>query len=180
MNPANWGRLGLVLLVAMVFQVGVLDQITVLGAHPDVLVLLAAAAGLAGGAQRGAVIAFVVGLLADLVVSTPYGLSPLTFVLVGFGVGMLRSIPAGRDSLGAQAVALVAAAAIGTLAYAILGAIVGQPKMLGSQAAAAVFIVALGSILLAVPALRALEWTLAGSSQVFEAGSVPRGGSALG
>ncbi len=88
MSGANWARLALVVAAGLILQVSVLDQITVLGAHPDVMILIAAAAGMAAGPQRGAIAGFVAGLAADLVINLPYGLSALTFVLLGFGTGL--------------------------------------------------------------------------------------------
>ena len=77
-----------------------LNEIVVGGAHPDLFLLLAISAGLAAGPQRGAVMAFALGLVADLFVQTPYGLSSLCYVLVAFAIGLggRASRPGGRRS----------------------------------------------------------------------------------
>jgi len=173
----SWARLAIVVIVGVVVQVAVLDQLVVLGAHPDLMVLLAAAAGLAGGPQSGAMVGFTTGLVADLFVDTPYGLSSLTFVLVGFAVGLLRSIPAGREVGSAQVAACIVAGAAGTLLYAVLGALAGQSGMLGHGTANAVLVVTIGSIVLAPIALACLRWVFSrGRSRAGYA--VPSGGSA--
>ena len=179
MSAANWARLVLVCLVGLVVQVGVLDGITVLGAHADLMVLIAAGAGMASGPERGMIAGFVAGLFADLVVNLPFGLSPLTFVLVGFAAGLVRETVVARDIGGAQVAACIAAAAAGTILYAIIGAIAGQPGMLGVATADALVSVTLGAVILAYPALVAARWAFAGTREPTGL-MVPRGGSAAG
>ncbi len=176
MSSRSWLRFAVVLICALVFQVTVLDQIVILGAHPDVMVLIPAAAGLVAGPERGAVVGFVTGLVADLVVSLPFGLSALTFTLVGFGVGLLGMIPASRNDASARFGCCVAAAALGTALYALFAALVNQSGVLGSTAAAAVLVVTLGALVLAYPVIAILGWVLADTSA---ASYVPSGGSAL-
>jgi rod shape-determining protein MreD len=176
-TTANWARLVLVVVVGLVFQVAVLDDITVFGAHPDVMVLIAACAGMAAGPQRGAIAGFTAGLATDLVVNLPFGFSLLTFVLVGFGTGLLRTNLAARDAESTQAAACVAASAIGTLLYALLGALTGRAGMLGLVTVYAAVVVTLGAIVLSWPVLRSLGWVFAGSRARVGL-AVPRGGSA--
>lgn len=178
MTATTSARLALVLLAALVVQVSVLDQIVVLGEHADVMVLLVGAAGLVAGPQRGAITGFVTGLVADLVVSTPYGLSSLAFVLVGFGFGLFRLAPAARETRSVQVAACMASGALGTVLYAFLGALVGQPGMLGRTGLDAVVIVTLGSLVLAWPALAVVRWALGDAERASRGLAVPSGGSA--
>jgi rod shape-determining protein MreD len=174
----NWARLLLVTLVALVVQVSVLNNVTLLGAHPDVMVLLAAAAGLAESPGRGAIAGFVVGVAADLVVNMPFGLSCLTFTLLGFGTGLLRPALLARDVDGAQVFACVGAAAAGTIVYAVIGTIAGKHGLIGAATAEAVLAVTLGSVVLSYPALAVMRWVFSGTR--VELGlSVPPGGSAV-
>ena len=94
----NWSRLAAVIVFGLVIQVALLNQIVVWGAHPDLLVLFPVAAGLVQGPQRGAIVGFIAGLAADLVVQLPFGLSPLTFVLAGFAAGLLGKATAAVTS----------------------------------------------------------------------------------
>lgn len=178
MTTANWVRLVVVVIVALVIQVAVLDDVTVFGAHPDVMILVAACAGMAAGPQRGAIAGFVAGLAADLVVNLPYGMSALTFVLVGFGTGLLRANLAARDVESTQTAACAAAAAVGTLLYAFLGALTGRSGMLGLTTVYAVVVVTLGAVVLSWPVLRSLRWVFSGSRAHLGL-VVPRGGSAV-
>lgn len=74
-----------------VLQVGLMPHLQPLGVVPDILVVLAVCAGLSGGAQRGAVVAFWIGAVFDAVrPQHAMGLSALAYCLVAFGVGMAQ------------------------------------------------------------------------------------------
>lgn len=178
MTVQHWLRLAVVAVVALVVQVAVLDQIVVLAAHPDVMILLAGAAGAVCGPARGATIGFVLGLVADLVVPTPYGLSPLTFVLVGFGAGLVRSLPGDRDGRSMQVATCLLSGAAGTLCYAVLAALLGQPGMLDRQVVFSVLVVTVAAVLLAFPAVGALHWVARGADRGVAGHPIPSGGSA--
>lgn len=174
----HWARLLLVVVTAVLFQVAVLDQIVVLGAHPDVMVVLAGAAGAVCGSSRGAVIGFALGLAADLVLPTLFGLSALAFVLVAFGAGLVRSLPGDRDGRAMQVATCLLAGALGTIGYAVLGDVAGQPGMLGRQTIVTTLVVTLGAIVLALPAIGAIRWVVKGSDRVAVGRAVPSAGSA--
>jgi len=157
----TWGRLVLVALLAALIQVGVLNDIVVGGAHPDLFLLLAISAGLAAGPQRGAVMAFALGLVADLFVQTPYGLSSLCYVLVAFAVGLAAGVPAGRAPIGFQLATALLGGVGGTLLYAGVGALMGQPSVPRHELVVVVAVVTAGCVLLVSPAYRLLEWTVA-------------------
>jgi rod shape-determining protein MreD len=176
MSASSWSRLAFLLLVGLVAQVALMDQIVILGAHPDLLVCFPAAAGLVGGPDRGATVGFASGIVADLVVRLPFGLSALCFTLLGFAVGLVLSIPGGRDLHGVRIATVGAACALGTISYALLGAVVHQPGMLGSALAPAVLISTTAGLVFAAPMLVALSWALGQSSR---SGAIPSGGSAL-
>jgi rod shape-determining protein MreD len=178
MSLRSWARLALIALIAFVVQVAVLDQIVVLGAHPDVMIVLVGAAGVVGGPVAGGTVGFILGLVADLAQPTPYGLSSLTFVLVGFAVGLIRTLPGDRDGRSAQVAATVAAAAVGTIVYAVIGQLVGQSGFLGRQAADAMLVVTLGAIVLAPPGVAAMRWVLLHAERSAGSHAVPAGGSA--
>ena len=161
MTLRTWGRLGLIALVAVFVQVGILSQIVVGGAHGDVFLLLAISAGLVAGPQRGAEMAFALGLVADVFVQTPYGLSSLCYVLVAFAVGLATGAMNRRPTLGFQVAAALLGGVGGTLLFAGLGTLIGQPSVPRHQLVIIVTVVAAGCVLLANLACRLLEWAVA-------------------
>jgi len=161
MTIRMWGRLSLVAFGAVIVQVGLLNQIVVGGAHPDLFLLLAISAGIVAGPQSGAVIAFALGLLADVFVQTPFGLSSLCFVLVAFAMGMVVATLPGRPTVGFQLAAALLGGIGGTLLFAGLGTLIGQTSVPRHQLAVVAAVVAAGCVVLAPLTYRVLEWTVA-------------------
>ncbi|MGD1010915.1 MAG: rod shape-determining protein MreD [Acidimicrobiales bacterium] len=160
MTLRMWARLGLVTLVAVLVQVGVLNQIVLGGAHLDVMLLLAISAGVVAGPQNGAVMAFAVGLVADIFVQTPYGLSSFCYVLVAYAIGLAAQALPGRPTFGFQFVAALLGGVGGTLLFAGLDSLIGQPSVPWHHLLAVSLIVAAGCVLFANPVFRLFEWTV--------------------
>ena len=165
MTLRAWSRLALVVFGAVVLQVCVLDSIVLHHAHPDVMLLVAVGAGLAAGAQQGAVAAFATGLVTDLFVDTPYGISALTFVLVAFVVGMATAGPGERPTPALRFATAVLASAAGTMLFAGVGYVLGEPLILRTNIVAVVGIVTLGNAVLAIPVLAAVQWAVGAGSR---------------
>ncbi|HEY5274544.1 MAG TPA: rod shape-determining protein MreD [Acidimicrobiales bacterium] len=174
----QWIRLAAVAVLALVIQAAVLDQIVAWGAHADVLVILPVAAGLVQGPQRGAIVGFVAGVAADLVVQLPFGLSALTFVLAGFAAGLIARASAASDGGLADVVRCALLAVATEVLYVLLGAAIGQPGLLGAQTGRALGVIAVGAVLLSAPVLSIMRWCFLGARRGGWS-SVPSGGSAL-
>ena len=82
-------RGALVLVVALVAQIAIVADLQVVGAVGDLMLVVTVAAALTGGPDRGATYGFFAGLIFDLVVDSPFGLSALTYAVVGYGVGLV-------------------------------------------------------------------------------------------
>ena len=159
LTTADVARATIVIVVALVVQQTLLDAVRVDGAHPDVMLLLPVAAGYAAGPDRGAVFGFITGLVADLFLPTPFGLSALVGCLLGYGTGMAtRGLV--RSSWWLPPVVAAAATAAGLGVYAILGAVLGDPAMLKTYLAPALVVEAPTAALLAVPVLRFVSWAV--------------------
>jgi len=152
-----------VLLIVLLVHTCVLAGIHVHRVRPDAMLLVAVLAGLVAGPEKGAVTGFVAGLLADLTLPTPFGLSALVLSLVGFGVGMLQTGIL-RTSWWIPPLTALAASAIGVVGFALLGALVGQTQFLRpglSHLATIAGIVAAMNAFLAVPATPVVRWAFA-------------------
>ena len=93
MNQRRWvpARAALVVAVAVLLQISLVNDLRVAGAMGDLVLVVVVAAGITGGADRGATYGFAAGLLFDLLVDTPFGLTALTYALVGYGVGVVAT-----------------------------------------------------------------------------------------
>ncbi len=84
------GRAALLVLVAVVVQARVASSFSLLGVRPELALAVALAAGVAGGPERGAVAGFAVGLLYDVVLQTPMGLSALIYAVLAYAIGAMQ------------------------------------------------------------------------------------------
>ncbi len=175
LTTADVARSTIVIAVVLVIQHTLLDSVRVDGAHPDLMLLLPVAAGYAAGPDRGAVFGFISGLVADLFLPTPYGLSALVGCLLGFTTGTAtRGLV--RSSWWLPPVVAAAATAAGMGAYAILGAVLGDPAMLKAYLAPALVVGTPSAALFALPVLRLVAWAVpeSGPGHVAAAGGGPR------
>lgn len=147
-------------LLAVLVHTALAPNLRLFGIGFDVMLLLAVAAGIAGGPERGAAIGFVAGLLADCFLQTPFGLSALVYALVGYGVGVFQTGVL-HSSWWIPAITGAVASAIGTVGYVVLGVVVGQDHLLSTRVLRVIGVVALLHALLAPPAVKVLRWALA-------------------
>ncbi len=157
-------KLSLLLAVVLTLQHSLMADLRIGLVQPDLLLLVAVLSGLVGGSERGAVMGFLAGLLSDLFVPTPLGLSALTFSLIGFAAGGLQ---AGiiRSAWWIAPLTGFAGSVAGILLYAVLGAMMGRPHFVRLD----VFVVAVGvgamNAVLALPASWALTWGMRGGPE---------------
>jgi rod shape-determining protein MreD len=175
----TWLKAAAVVLTAMVVQDALMIQIVVLGAHPDLMIVLPVAAGILAGAEVGAVMGFFSGFAADILVPTPFGLSALIFVCVGYAVGALVFSAIGSDLRNARVFAAFVGSMAGTLFYAVVAFLIGQPVVLGSGLAATTAVVGIGAVVLAPAVFRAWMWAMSDMRRPGFGARMPRGGSAL-
>ncbi len=163
MTRGEFGRLSLVVFIFVVVQETVMLDLRIGGIHPDIMVLLPIVAGIIGGPSRGAGIGFTTGLVSDLFLPTPFGLSALVGCLVGFGVG-LATIALDRTAWWLAPVAALGGSALYEVTYGALGSVLGQPQMLHVALARIVIVVSVTNAILAIPAMRLVKWGMADAS----------------
>jgi rod shape-determining protein MreD len=156
-------RVGLVVLGFVTVQQTLMLDIRVGGVHPDVMVLLPIVAGIVGGPARGASMGFGSGLVADLFLPTPFGLSALVGTVIGFAVGV-ATLALDRSTIWLPPVAALGASALYELIYPALGSVLGQPQMLHADLLRIVVVVSVTNAILAIPALRLVTWALPAAS----------------
>lgn len=152
-------RTALLLLLFLTVQQTLILEIRIGGVHPDVMLLLPICAGIVGGPARGASIGFVTGLVSDLFLPTPFGLSALVGCLLGFGVGA-ATVALDRTAVWLPPVAALAGSALYEVVYPGLGSVLGQPQMLHVGVARIVVLVSVTNAVLALPAMRLVSWAL--------------------
>ena len=159
MTARDASRVGLTVLLFVVVQETLMLDLRIGGIHPDIMILLPIVAGIAGGPARGATMGFGAGLVADLFLPTPFGLSALVGSLVGFGVGV-ATLALDRSALWLAPLVALGASAVYEALYAVLGSVLGQPQMLHVDLFRIIVVVSVTNAVLAVPALRLVTWAL--------------------
>jgi len=102
-----------VLAIAVVLQVFVVSQVSVLGVTADLFLVLTTVVAVTRGPLEGAVFGFMAGLVADTAYLAPLGVRSLVYVIVGYLAGLAAArlafsspwgvaLLAGAASFGAQ------------------------------------------------------------------------------
>lgn len=82
--------LSAVVLTALLLQTTVFADLTLLGARPELMYLLAISFAILEGPSSGAVAGFVGGMAQDFFMNEPKGITALTLTLLGYAVGLVR------------------------------------------------------------------------------------------
>jgi rod shape-determining protein MreD len=150
-------RVAVVLAGTLVVHLTLLSRLRIDDVRPDALLLVAVMAGLIAGPERGAVTGFCAGLLADLFLQAPFGLSALAYCLVGFAVGSLQSGIL-RAAWWIPVVTAAGASVAGVVLFGVLGAMVGQPEFVSPRLPIIAALVGLMNAALAPAAVRFVGW----------------------
>jgi rod shape-determining protein MreD len=159
MTAGDAARICFVVFLFVTVQLTLMLDLRVGGIHPDIMVVLPVVAGIVGGPGRGASVGFGTGLVADLFLPTPFGLSALVGCLIGFGVGV-ATLALDRSALWLPPLAALGASALYEVMYAVLGSVLGQPQMLHVDVLRIVVVVSVVNAIVAIPALRLMTWAL--------------------
>ena len=170
-------RLALLILAVVVLQTTLFSAgLRVFGVMPDLGLVLTVAVAYLLGADRGAAFGFLTGLAVDLFLSTPLGLSALSFALVGYGIGAVKT---GIVQPSRWVMPLMGA--LGGLAGGVLfvgvGALAGRDQLLALSSVRIVLLASVYDALLACVVFPVARW--ATQAQRRDVRSVPdRGWSA--
>jgi rod shape-determining protein MreD len=154
-------RVALVIFIVLMVQQTIMLALRIDGAHPDLLWLLPITAALLDGPETGAIVGFWSGLVFDLVLPTPFGLSALVGTVLGYAVGSLTTAADPRATW-LKPVAAAAGSVGADMLFAVLGAILGQGEMVKVNFLSLILVVGVSSALLVLPVSRLMRWALAG------------------
>jgi rod shape-determining protein MreD len=157
-------RLALVVVAAVVFQTTLFSSgLRVFGVMPDLCLVLTVAVAFHQGPERGAVFGFAAGFATDLFLSTPLGLSALSFTVVGYGVGLLQSGFVRPSRWVAPFMGALGGLAGGALFVAV-GALAGQDHLLAPRSLKVIVVAAAYDALLAFVAFPVARWAIGETS----------------
>lgn len=151
-------RMPIMLLAALLLQTTVLVRMRLFGVMPDFMLLVAVAGGITAGPVRGATLGFVSGMVIDLFLPTPLGLSALVFTLVGYGVGVANTGVL-RSAWYIPVLTAGAASMAGEALFAVVGSVLGE-QMISAHLATIVVVVGVTNAVLAPVAVKLVDWSL--------------------
>lgn len=151
-------RLALLILVVVVLQTTAFSSgLRVFGVMPDLGLVLTVAVACSLGADRGAVFGFVTGLAVDLFLSTPLGLSALTFALVGYGAGIVQGGLL-RPSRWAPPIMGALAGVAGGALFVGIAAVAGREELLSLDSARVILVAGIYDAAIAFVVFPVARW----------------------
>lgn len=142
---------------AALLQYTLFSQFRIAGVSADLFLVVAIAAGIVAGSERGAVIGFVCGICLDLLIVTPFGLGAISGLAAGLVAGLLEGATIHSARWLTAAIAFISSGA-GVLAFAVAGALLGRPDLLSLRVLTVMVVVGASSALLVFPAVRVCRW----------------------
>lgn len=160
-------KLAAVCAAALIVQLTLFVELRLFGVVPELLALVAVLSGYCLDTERGPLLAFCAGLLWDVYLPTPLGVSAIVFAVVAFSVAALEEgmfHDTRRQILGLAA----AGSAACVLGYALLAALLGHGGIVDAELLRVAGIVAVLNAIIAPLLMPLMRWALAAQS--------PRGG----
>jgi len=151
-------RLALLILTVVVLQTTLFSAgLRIFGVMPDLGLVLTVAVAFYLGPDRGAAFGFLTGFAVDLFLSTPLGLSALSFALVGYGAGVVqgglvrpsRWVAPGMGALGGLA---------GGVLFVAVAAVAGQDHLLALGSVRVILVASLYDALVAFAVFPVARW----------------------
>lgn len=156
---SRWFRLVLVALVVLSFQTTLFSEIRPFGYVVQLMSVFVACTGCTNGAQTGAVVGLVGGLMYDSVLATPLGISALVFATVGTLAALVLQ-PFRDPTWWMRWLAASIAAAFGEILMPVVKSVVGFGGWLNGRALIAALVTFVGALVLSLPLLPLARWTL--------------------
>jgi cell shape-determining protein MreD len=130
--------LGVVLLA---LQRTIFVEVQPAGVILQIMMIMTAAAGVAGGSERGAMVGFVFGVMFDLAEGTPLGSTALAFTLAGVISGLLPLIAA-DPHWWLESIFTALGSAAGVAAVPVVRVFIGESEPFESQLGLVVLVMA--------------------------------------
>lgn len=121
-------RLGFVIVICVVLQTTLFTHLRIDGVAPDIGLVAVLAVAFYDGAESGAWFGFIMGLAIDLFLTTPLGLSALSYALTAYGVGVFQGGMI-RESRTIAPVLGFVGGIVGNILFVVIGGIAGRGEL---------------------------------------------------
>jgi rod shape-determining protein MreD len=147
-------------LVVLLVQVTIATEFHVLGVQPELLLLVAASAGVVAGPDRGAIFGFAAGLAYDIFLQTPLGLTALVYASVGYATGSVQ-LQLASQTRRARMCSVAVASAAGVLLWVAVGRVVDEAQVPMPTVVRVAIVAGVLNGLVGLVGTRALAWVFA-------------------
>ena len=155
----RYTRLVMVGLLFLGLQTTILNDMRPFGVCLQIMLLLAVSSGLAKGSETGAIAGFIVGLLYDMVLTTPMGLCAAVFAIVGYLSGYAHLF-VHESTWWTRIIVGSTASLVGMVLLPVAFTITGSDGVLTTHVLTVAFVVAAFNALFTVPVERVCRWAL--------------------
>lgn len=162
---ARYTRLILVGLLFLSLQTTIFNEMRPFGVSLQVMLLLASSCGLAKGSQTGAMAGFIIGLLYDMVLTTPMGLCAAVFAVVGYLAGFVHTF-VHESTWWSRMLASLGVSIIGMFMLPIAFTITGAEGVLTTDVFLIAIVVAVFNAALSLPAEWLCNWAIQDEAMV--------------
>ena len=146
-------------MILLALQKTLFIELTPFGVIVQIVMAFAAAAGAAGGPERGAVTGFTLGIMFDLAIGSPLGSSAITMGLAGSVAGWADVIRI-DTTWWLAAVFVGIGTGVGELAVPIVRRFIGEPDAFVPDLAVIVPVVAVAGAIMSVVLVPLSRWAL--------------------
>ncbi len=122
-------KCALVVGIVLILHLELFANIRFFGVMPELMLGLAITAGWHGGPSSGAIIGFASGLLVDMYIATPLGLSALTYALIAYLLGVVAELLAEDVERIVRTVISITSVSLGLVVYVLFGELIAQPNL---------------------------------------------------
>ena len=156
---SRWTRLVLVLLIIQSLQTTLFSDLRPFGVAAQIVLLFVVVAGSLYGLAIGALTGLIAGMMIDMILPTPVGLSSLTLGLAGATAGLLIYF-FNQPTWWMRLIAVAVASVLGEIYFPMAQSVVGLDGWLQLRVIKVALIVAICNVIISPLAIDVCRWTL--------------------
>ncbi len=119
-------KIFLVSILVLIVQEALFPQIRLFGSFPDIFPALVVCVAIYSGPEHGAITGFLIGLAADIFLTSPFGVSALVYTLVGYLIGRMAESIDWKNSWTAVAIICSVGTAISGVGFGTILLLLGN------------------------------------------------------
>lgn len=126
-------------------------QISIFGVHPNIMILFTALVGSLLGSKKGSIVGFFAGLAKDIFTVNIFGVSILTYTLVGFFTGRIKE---SSTTIGTKTLYVLSGAfgtMLGTILYILFISMIGPNYLFSIHSYIITIVITIFNAILAIP-----------------------------